>query len=316
MPECGRLRLPGRTATYADLLASVDRCANALAAHRARPGRTDHDLDADLPAGRIPFYAAEKLGAVASMIHPLSTPGEIAGYLNLSGSRIAVTLDAFYGSSPRSRSRQPLETLVLARISDDLPPSSGWDSGLTKGRKIPRCRPTRASGGGQSSWPASIRRRLGRRRTRGACGDPLSGGTTGRQRASCSRTELRQRGDAGRGRGSAWDRTRRFSRRCRSSTDSARGARQRGSPERLHLVLVPLHPEIVAKLIRKSRPTLIAGVPTLYEALAETLARRADLSSLRAAFSGADTLPRTVRRAVRERVAARGGKVRLSRDTG
>ena len=59
-------------------------------------------------------------------------------------------------------------------------------------------------------------------------------------------------------------------------------------------------------------PTLIAGVPTLYEALIRHPALQdADLSSLRAAFSGADSLPEPVRLGCEKLVAERGGRVRL-----
>ena len=63
------------------------------------------------------------------MIHPLSTASEIEGYLNLSRSRVALTLDAFYGAFAEIRSRTWLETLVLARITDGLPWRSGSGSG-------------------------------------------------------------------------------------------------------------------------------------------------------------------------------------------
>ena len=44
----------------------------------------------------IAFYAANKLGAVSALIHPLSTAPEIERYLDASRARIALTLDAFY----------------------------------------------------------------------------------------------------------------------------------------------------------------------------------------------------------------------------
>ncbi len=48
------------------------------------------------PQGIICFYAANKLGAIPCMIHPLSTEKEIEFYLNLTKSEFALTLDAFY----------------------------------------------------------------------------------------------------------------------------------------------------------------------------------------------------------------------------
>jgi long-chain acyl-CoA synthetase len=78
-------------------------------------------------------------------------------------------------------------------------------------------------------------------------------------------------------------------------------------------ILVPqFSAEIVARLLRTARPNLLVGVPTLYDALSKdpSLAK-ADLSCLRACFSGADTLPRPVKERFEALVAARGGKVRL-----
>ena len=62
-------------------------------------------------------------------------------------------------------------------------------------------------------------------------------------------------------------------------------------------ILAPMFsPEITAKLIRTKRPDLIVGVPTLYEALArDPSLTKADLGCLRAAYCGADKLPRAVK---------------------
>jgi len=78
-------------------------------------------------------------------------------------------------------------------------------------------------------------------------------------------------------------------------------------------ILVPqFSAEIVAKLLRTAKPNLLVGVPTLFDALSnDPSLANSDLSSLRACFSGADTLPRPVKERFESLVAARGGKVRL-----
>ncbi|EQD47425.1 long-chain-fatty-acid--CoA ligase [mine drainage metagenome] len=78
-------------------------------------------------------------------------------------------------------------------------------------------------------------------------------------------------------------------------------------------ILVPMFSaEIVAKLLRTKRPNLLVGVPTLYEALARAPSlSKADLSCLRATFSGADTLPRPVKERFEKLVAERGSRVKL-----
>jgi long-chain acyl-CoA synthetase len=68
----------------------------------------------------------------------------------------------------------------------------------------------------------------------------------------------------------------------------------------------------VARLIRSKRPSLLVGVPTLFDALARDPAlARSDLSCLKAAFCGADTLARPVKESFEALVAARGGRVKL-----
>ena len=305
----------GTTATYRELLDSIDRCAGALAAlGLARGDRILISMPTS-PAGVIAFYAANTLGAVAVMIHPLSAPPEIAGYLKASHARMALTLDAFYERFAAARVEAPLERLILCRIPDYLSSLKSLGFWLTKGRKIPkvpadaavvwwtelmgRAHAAAPSGGTSAHDPAAIL---------------FSGGTTGApkgillsnrnliaegmQAASWSGM---QDGDSmlailpifhGFGLGV-----------CVNAVLTAGGTS----------ILVPqFSPRIVATLIRAKRPSLLVGVPTLYDALArEPSLDRADLSCLRAAFSGADTLPRPVKERFEKRVAERGGNVRL-----
>jgi long-chain acyl-CoA synthetase len=78
-------------------------------------------------------------------------------------------------------------------------------------------------------------------------------------------------------------------------------------------ILVPqFSAAIVAERIRKDRPSVLVGVPTLFEALArDPSLASADLSCLKACYCGADTLPRQVKERFEALVAARGGQVRL-----
>ena len=52
MPDAIAYDFLGTTATYRELGEAIDRCADGLRRPRARRGRPDHDLDADLAAGR------------------------------------------------------------------------------------------------------------------------------------------------------------------------------------------------------------------------------------------------------------------------
>ena len=303
------------TSSYAHFLAAIDRCADALASLGLKCGDRMLVSMPTSPQGIIAFYAASKLGAVPAMIHPLSAAPEIEHYLDASGARIALTLDAFYRVFAALKPKVPLDTMILARISDYLSPLKKLGFWLTKGRKIPRVpvdpRVRWWADLMAASYPAvpSAKRRAD---------DPaailFSGGTTGvpkgivlssrnfiaegmqaarvgrdapgrvdtRDPADLSRLRsrrLRERGVHG-------GRRNRFS--CRSSTRSW---------SRSSSVQTAESAGRRADALRRARrdPSLAS----------------ADLSCLHAAFSGADTLPRPVKERFEKLVAERGGNVRL-----
>src|SRR5262245_61839561 len=139
-------RQPGATAvdflgtemTFGELLAAIDRCAAGLAARGIGAGDRITISTPTCPQGVIAFYAAAKLGAVSSMIHPLSTAEEIRGYLNVSRSRAALTLDLFYAQFAEAREGTELETLVLGRVPDYLSLPKRLGFWWKRGRSIPR----------------------------------------------------------------------------------------------------------------------------------------------------------------------------------
>jgi long-chain acyl-CoA synthetase len=314
------------TCTYARLLEEIDRCASALASLGVARGDRITIALPTCPQGLFAFYAANRLGAAASMVHPLSTPDELAFYLRLSGSRVAITLDAFVPAFEVAAREVPLATLVVANLGDYLDPLHRLGYWWKRGRLVApvRARP------GVVHWRTWLRAdgQSGRSGQSGEydqssppAGDPddvaailYSGGTTGRPKGVLltNRNFVAEGlqvaswanvgdGDSmlaimplfhGFGLGV-----------CVNATLMAGG----------RAILVPTFTaDTVADLIRRKRPTFVAGVPTLYAALARAPAlERADLSCLRAAFSGADTLPRHVKDEFEALVRRRGGHVRL-----
>ena len=69
-------------ASYRTLLAQIDRCADALASLGLGARQRLLIVMPTTPQGVIAFYAANKLGAVAALIHPLSTSAEIGQALD------------------------------------------------------------------------------------------------------------------------------------------------------------------------------------------------------------------------------------------
>jgi long-chain acyl-CoA synthetase len=305
----------GTTATYRQFADEIGRCAAALVALGLKPGDRMTIAMPTCPQAVICFYAVNKLGGVASMIHPLSTATEIEFYLNLSKSRFALTLDAFYGKFADIRDKTGLENLILARIPDYL----GWlkrlGFNLTKGRNIPAV----PADPMVVWWKAMMSAGHPPSPNSDAGFDDLavilySGGTTGRPKGIM----LSNRNFI-----------------CEGMQVSAWGGLSQGDAILAILpvfhgfglgvcinaafmggaksIMVPqFTPDTVAKLIRAKRPNFVIGVPTLYEALNRNpLFGRADLSCIKAAFSGADTLPRCVKERFEEIVQRQGGSTQL-----
>lgn len=314
VPEAPAWEFLGSSSSYAELLRAIDQCALGLGRLGLKAGDRLLISMPTSPAGVIAFYAANRLGAVSALIHPLSTAVEITHYLDASGARIALVLDAFYGTIAAATPKTPLSTIIVASIPDYLPPLTKIGFWLTKGRKIVRIPPDPRV----ERWTDLMRSGGTAPPPCGTTEDPaailFSGGTTGQPKGIVlsNRNFIAEsmqvvawggihKGDAmlailplfhGFGLGV-----------CVNAVLMAGGKS----------ILVPTFtPEVVAKLLRKQRPTVLVGVPTLFDALSkDKTLQRADLSCLRACFSGADTLPRPIKERFEALVHQGGGKVRL-----
>jgi len=305
----------GHTSTYRKFMEDIDHCADALAAIGVKKDDRVTISMPTSPQGIICFYAVNKLGAVSSMIHPLSPAKEIEFYLNVAKSKFALTLDAFYSKFKEVKDKTPLEKLILARIPDYLPPLKRIGFNLTMGRKIPKVPKDPMA----IWWRDLMRGQYPPAPTIQVDTDDLavilySGGTTGVPKGIMLSnmnfisegkmvSEWGKMGDAdsilailpifhGFGLGV-----------CVNACFMGGGK----------TILVPTFtPETVAELVYKHKPSFVVGVPTLYDALSRNPKFcKADLSCLRGTFSGADTLPRTVKERFEEVVKKRGGTVQL-----
>ena len=314
-PDSVAFDFMGTTRTYRQLGDEIDRFAAALAAWGVRKGDVMTISMPTAPNGIIPIYALNKLGAVASMIHPLSPAPQIKEYLNISKSKYALTLDLFYGEFKKILNDTQVEKIIIARATDYLSsPLLRFGYWLKKGRTIPKINDPRASwylsllNGNYPPVPAADVKP-----------DDLaiilySGGTTGTPKGiMLSNYNMISEGMMVTAMGNL------------NHTQSVlailpifhgfglgvcvNAAFMVGGKT----ILVPIFtPEDVAKLIKKKKPNFIIGVPTLFEALANNPGfNETDLSCLQAAYSGADTLPRKVKEKFEEVVKKNGGNVQL-----
>ena len=314
-PDAIALEFMGTRIAYRELMQRIEDCAAAFAGVGLSEGRAILISMPNTPQGVIAFYAANRLGAVAAMVHPLSTPAEIAQYAATSGARIVLTLDALYD---RVAALDCLDTIILARIPDFLGALKRAAFRLTKGRAIKPVPPDP-----RVRWwnEIGVRHHFPRGGNPPPAGRPddlaailFSGGTTSLPKA----VALSNRNFIAEGiQASTW-------------VGLSGGHSLLAIMPLFHgfglgvcvnatlmgggtSILVPTFTAAsVAKLIRDKRPNFLVGVPTLFDALSRDPAlAKTDLSCLKAAFSGADTLPRPVKERFEALVAARGGRVRL-----
>ena len=77
-------------------------------------------LAANMHLAAKAFYALG-IGAVPSMVHPLSAVGELVFYLNEASCDVAVTLDQFYAKFLEVNVHRHIGKLIIAHVSEELP---------------------------------------------------------------------------------------------------------------------------------------------------------------------------------------------------
>ena len=110
----------GNKVTYRAFIGQIHEAAKALCALGIKPRDRVTICMPNTPQAIILFYAINRMGAVANMIHPLSGEEEIVGYLNNSQSVLCLTLLQFYPKFEKIRSRLRLKNLLLCDITDGL----------------------------------------------------------------------------------------------------------------------------------------------------------------------------------------------------
>ena len=83
----------GREVTYQKFIQQIAECAKALKGIGACENEVITICTPNMPEAIIMFYAINMIGAIANIIHPLSSENEILNYLQLSNSTKIITID-------------------------------------------------------------------------------------------------------------------------------------------------------------------------------------------------------------------------------
>ena len=135
-PNLTALAYLGKTFTFTALMQEIDRCAAAFEANGISKGDNVMLSMPNIPNTIIMLYALNKIGVRVAMTHPLSSAAELKHYLSESGSRWAVTVDMFYNRFEQILEETDIERLMITHISDYLTAPKKVGFFATKRRKI------------------------------------------------------------------------------------------------------------------------------------------------------------------------------------
>ncbi|MBQ3551935.1 MAG: AMP-binding protein [Clostridia bacterium] len=138
LPDFSALKFMGRRISYSYLAAMIDKVAASFVAMGVKPGMVVTICLPNVPQAVYCLYALNKIGAVASMIHPLSAVGEIEFYLKEVESRFVVTLDQFYDKLSEVISKVPVNKLIITSVADELSFVMSVGYKLTQGKNNPK----------------------------------------------------------------------------------------------------------------------------------------------------------------------------------
>ena len=315
----------GVKTSYAAFLRRIRAAAAAFAYRGIGKGDVVTICMPNVPQAVDCFYGLDCIGAVANMVHPLSAQKEISFYLNISGSKYILTLDMFYGKVVAALEEvdHPV-TVLAARIQDELPFPLKTAYYLKKGREF-RHVPDREHG---VLWTEFLKKRVPDERLVPARFDRdrtsvilYSGGTSGVPKGICL-SDLNMNA---------------LAMQCRNAVlypfepgitllacmPMFHGF---GLGVNLHTILIHgacsiLMPtftiESYAKALAKKKPSFIAGVPTIFEALLHMpQLDGVDLGFLKGMFCGGDSLTPELKKKVDAFLEAHGAMIHVQEGYG
>jgi len=323
-PKMPALEYFGKTINYETLLKEVNVAAKAFKKLGVKQKDVITVCMPNTPEAVIAFYAANKLGAVANMIHPLSAEKEIKHYLINNHTKILVVIDLCYDKIKNILDETNVEKVIVVSAKDSMPILLSVGYELTQGRKVEKPKKdeeqyifwkqfTKTGKNkeiietftGPKDTPAVILH------SGGTTGDPkgivLSNGNFNAlvEQAKIFLTKY-ELGDSmltilplfhGFGLGVC------------THTPLCFGAK---------VILVPqFNSRQFDKLINKTKPSLIFGVPTLFEALTNcNNVKDLDLSNVKYVVCGGDNLSEALNEKVNKYLKEHGCKTTISQGYG
>ena len=290
------LTFMGKATSFTRLAAELDRVGRAFYALGVRPGTRVLVCLPNVPQAVFCLYGLNRIGAIPTMVHPLSAVSELAFYMKEADCHMAVTLDQFYGKFLEVKKQRPIDKLIVCRVSDELAFPLNIGQKLMTERKFPK-----VTGENDLVWKDFLK-----------LADTVTEGYVAKKDFRTEAVVLFSGGTTGTTKGIMLSDLN-FNALAQQTANMAHAevhhAKMLAAMPVFHgfglgvcihtlmyiggtSILVPrFNVKSYANLIRKTKPNYIAGVPTLFEAITRNrYLDGADLSCLRGVFSGGDSL--------------------------
>ncbi|AGW41177.1 long-chain-fatty-acid-CoA ligase [Leifsonia xyli subsp. cynodontis DSM 46306] len=294
----------GATTTYAELGGQIARAAEGLRARGVRKGDRVALVLPNCPQHVVAFYAVLRLGAVVVEHNPLYTARELRHQFEDHGANVAIVWDKVAKTVQEFPADLHVDTIVSVDMTRAMPASKRFALRLP----LPAARKARARLTGKTSGTVLWETLTSSRRLKATYPRPerddlaliqYTSGTTGRPKGAML-THLNLGANAAQAR--AWVPA--IERgtsvvfavlplfHAYGLTLCLTFAMSMGS----RLVLFPaFDPELVLDVVKKHPATFLPAVPPIYERLVQAAEKRkASLSGIRIAISGAMSLPQTI----------------------
>lgn len=122
--------------TYKQLIKKINKVAKALKTLGVNKGDKVTICMPNTPEEVTMFYAINEIGAVANMIHPLSSEKDIEYYLNKSNSKVMLCIDIAYKKVNNIIDNTSLEKVIVTSATKSMERITAFLYWLLKGRKI------------------------------------------------------------------------------------------------------------------------------------------------------------------------------------
>jgi long-chain acyl-CoA synthetase len=313
----------GNRINYENLMSQIDAAARGLKALGIGPGDVVSVCSANIPEAVVAIYAINKIGAIINVFHPLSAPNEIKYFLNLTASKTLLMIDIAWPAVKPILADTEVKNVVVLSPTTALPfmPKAG----LKIASLIPllQKKQERPSGDNVMLWQELL-----------ACGAHFYGDVNAHSKSKAIAAIIYSGGTTGSPKGVALNNLS-FN---AMAMQVAEFFPSYAVPGNKILGIMPIfhgfglgvgfhamfvngmanimYPKFDVKkfdrILKQSKPDLLVGVPTLYEAmLRNRRIRKLDLSHVKIAISGGDMLSDPLKHEIDKLLKRTGSSAKL-----